>query len=183
MPILFVEMMQPRLKGIQSRSAGHPPTPLRVRLVSEYLRSFGVGTTDFERVFEAYEYDYDRKLREMPEDKRGHMNASRDQADKLLSPLADVIASRVNSLGLRRFEESNASGARALRDTLVSRQPISGRRVRRDEEIFERLTSLKSGESTAEQAYAALSELEDKPVLGSEIVTAGWLHRLSSFES
>jgi len=58
MPILFVEMMQPRLKKVERISAGHPPTPLRVRLVREYLKTLGVSTADFEAVFETYELDY-----------------------------------------------------------------------------------------------------------------------------
>lgn len=182
MPIIFVEMMQPRLKKVVRISAGHPPTPLRVRVVRNYLKDLGVSTTDFEAVFEAYEHDYTRKLQEMDNDERDKVVAMGDEAGKLLSALTAAIALKVNSLGLRRFEERNAETARDLRKTLASTQPISSRRRRSDPEIFAGLGSLKSGESTPEQAYAVLAGLDEIPVAGSEILTAGWLHRLSSFE-
>lgn len=182
MPILFVEMMQPRLKKVEKISAGHPPTPLRVRLVREYLKSLDVSTSDFEAVFEAYDFDYARKLREMEKGEQEKVETTGSEAEGLLSPLVTAIASRVTSLGLRRFEERNARSARILRNTLASRQPISSRRGSSNEEIFAGLISLRSGQSTAEQAYGILKQLDEEPVASSEILTAGWLYRLSSFE-
>jgi len=73
MPILFVEMMYPRLKKVERRSAGHPPTPLRVQLVCEYLKALGVNTVDFDPVFEVYKFDYARKLKDMEEPERSRM--------------------------------------------------------------------------------------------------------------
>jgi hypothetical protein len=183
LPILFLEMMQPRLKAIEGGWAGHPPTPLRVRLVCEYLASHDVKTTDFEDVFNAYELDYELKLTAMGEDEQKDMRTMGEQANKLLSPLAKDIGKKVDSLGLRRFDERNAENARSLQETLASRRPIASRRRRSDKDILELLTSLKSGESTVEQAYAAFSELNDTPVAASEIVTAGWLYRLLNLES
>ena len=182
MPILFVEMMQPRLKGIEGRWTGHPPTPLRVRLVREYLNALGVSTADFESVFEAYQLDYARKLEEMQQGEKDHIGTVEEAADKLLSPLAPAIASKVNSLGLGRFGEENAKCARVLRGTLASRQPISSRRRASDAEIFAELSLLRIGESTPQQAYAVLTKLDEEPVKASEILTAGWLYRLSTLE-
>jgi len=54
--------------------------------------------------------------------------------------------------------------------------------LRSDQEIFEGLNSLRSGESNASDVYAILSQLDDAPVKASEIVTAGWLQRLESLE-
>ena len=96
MPILFVEMMQPRLKTVEGKSAGHPPTPLRIQLVRKYLESFNVSTADFEAVFQAYELDYGRKLREMKKDDRENLKVLGQEADDLLSEKADAIAAKVN---------------------------------------------------------------------------------------
>jgi hypothetical protein len=183
MPILFVEMMYPRLRGLSGRiSAGHPPTPVRVQLVCEYLGRLGVSTRDFEPVFEAYKLDYALKLQDMDKKEQDALEVMEKEAEKLLSPLAKAIASKVDSLGLRRFEERNVESARALQQTLASKQPISSRRSRSDEEISAGLNDLNGGEATPEQVYTVLAGLDEVPVLGSEILTAGWLYRLSSFE-
>jgi hypothetical protein len=181
-PIHFVEIMQPRLKKVERISAGHPPTPLRVRLVREYLKSIDVSTADFEEVFRAYEHDYSQKLGEMEENDREDVTIMGSQAERLLSPLAPMIASKVNALGLRRFRDQNAQRARALRVTLESRQPISSMRTASDEEISIGLNALEAGESTPEQAYEILTMLDEMPVAASEILAAGWLYRLSTFE-
>ncbi|MBZ5679019.1 MAG: hypothetical protein LAO24_02820 [Acidobacteriia bacterium] len=182
MPILFVEMMQPKLRGVRRISAGHPPTPVRVQLVCEYLKQLGVTISDFEPVFEAYKLDYQRKLKDMDKDQRDGLEAMEKEAERLLSPLAKEIARKVSSLGLRRFEERDLRSARTLQQTLASKQPISSRRSRSQEDISAGLSSLKGGEVTPEQVYAVLAGLDEVPVPGSEILSAGWLYRLSSFE-
>ena len=78
MPILFVEMLTLQLKKIERISSGHPPTPLRVRLVCDYLKSLNVSTADFEPVFKVYEFDYDRKLKAM--EKRARQGEDRRRA-------------------------------------------------------------------------------------------------------
>lgn len=181
MPILFVEMMQPRLKKIERISAGHPPTPLRVRLVREYLKTLGVSTSDFEVVFETYEFDYRGKLEEMEKTDREAVEAMGADAEKLLSPLTNSIFSQISSLGLRRFEEGNAECARDLQYTLP-KQPISSTRKRSDEDMIAGLDSLKPGESTPEQVREVFSGLDEVPIAASEILTAGWLYKLSSIE-
>jgi len=104
------------------------------------------------------------------------------EADALLSPLADSIASAVNLLKLRRFEKSNAETAKSLKENLLQ-QPISSRRRRSDEDIFSGLSLLRSRESTPDQVYGALAEFDEIPVAASEILAAGWLYRLSAFEA
>ena len=183
MPILFVEMMQPRLKTVEGKSAGHLPTPLRIQLVRKYLESFNVSTADFEAVFQAYELDYGRKLREMKKDDRESLKVLGQEADDLLSEKADAIAAKVNLLVPQCFKQENIDNARALQSKLASTQPISSRRCRSDEEIFAELGLLNSGETTVEQAYKVLSDLDELPVASSEIITAGWLYKLSSLES
>jgi hypothetical protein len=182
MPILFVEMMQPRLKKIERISAGHPPTPLRVQMVSEYLKSLKVSTADFDVVFETYAFDYSRKLSEMDSDDRDTVEAMGKEAENLLSPLCKVISSKVGELNLRRFEERNLETARALAKKLAERLPISSIRKRSDESIFAGLNSLRTGYSTPDQVYEVVSGLDEEPVAASEILTAGWLYKLSTFE-
>ena len=181
LPILFLEMMQPQLKRLERISAGHPPTPLRVQLVRDYLRDLGVGTADFELEFTAYEHDYARKLQRMDDGGRS-VEAAGQEARSFLVPLAGPISSKVNSLGLRRFEEQNSINAKGLRETLSRRQPISSRRLRPDNEIFGALNSLTSGQTPPDRAYEALSGLDEVPVPSSEILTAGWIYKLTSFE-
>ena len=184
-PILLVEMMRPTLDVGQGISAGHPPTPVRVQLVRNYLTQLDVSTTDFEPVFEAYQLDYSRKLQimqKMDRSKSAKLETIEKQAGLLLTPLASSVATKVNSLSLRRFERSNAESARALQQMLGSSQPISGRRSGSDADIYAGLNSLDSGAATPEEAYKVLAGLDEVPVPASEILTAGWLYRLSSFE-
>jgi hypothetical protein len=191
-PILFVEMMQPKLRKVKRISAGHPPTPLRVQLVLGYLKSLGVSAGGFEPVFEAYKLDYSRKLQDMDEKDRGVREEMGHEAEKLLSPLADQIASEVSLLGLKRFEESNAANARTLWKTLALRLPISSRRGQPNRKILSGLSSLRRRVSLEDQeqlipwqkrVYRVLAKLDEQPVPSSEILTAGWLYKLSSFEN
>jgi len=182
MPILFVEMLFPKLTEARKTSAGHPPTPLRVRMVCDYLKDdLKVGIGDFEMVFEAYKLDHARKLQDMEEGEREVVRKIGKEVENLLSPLAEKISSGVGSLQLPRFEEANAARARELRQALESRQPISSRKPRTNEEVFKSLSSL-TAEAKPEDVYKALAQLDEVPVRGSEILTAGWLYRLSSFE-
>jgi hypothetical protein len=178
MPILFIEMMIPNLS---KKWAGHPPTPLRVRLVREYLKTLSVTTSDFEAVFDAYSYDYASKLQKMKSDDRETIEKTATAAEKLLSPLANTIATKVNALGLRQFEERNSSNARTLQGTLASRLPIASRRRHLEKTIFGKLNSIKRG-IAPEEAYRILSDLDEFPAQTSEILTAGWLYRLATFE-
>jgi len=186
-PILFIEMMQPTLRKVRKISAGHPPTPLRVRLVLQYLQGFGVSGEDFVPVFEAYDLDYARKLEGMKQDERKKVEEMGKTAEEHLSSLAKGIAVKIDLLGLRRFTEINAGNSRALRETLASRLPVSSRRLHPNDEILAGLKSLKRGigpvgPDQADRAYRELTKLDEEPVPGSEILTAGWLHKLSSFE-
>ncbi len=187
MPILFLEMMQPQLKPPDKNSAGHPPTPLRVQLVREYLLDFGVDTVDFERDFQAYAYEYAWKISKMPKGEQEKLNALASQAEDALKKNAVEIAAKVNSLELRGFDKENAENARekaeVLRATANWGQPISSRRARSEEKIFQALSLLKVGATTREQAYEVLAAFDETPVPSSEILTAGWLYKLSSFEA
>jgi hypothetical protein len=181
-PILFVEMMQPRLRKPEKKSGGHPPTPLRVRMVRQYLQAMEVTTSDFEEVFKTYEFDYSRKLDDMEPNDRETLQRIASSTEEFLSPLAEKISSIINSLKLPRFEESNAKRANDLKDALAGRQPISSVKQIADKQIFDRLSSLRVGESTPEAAYEVLANLDEVPVEASEILTAGWLYKLSTFE-
>jgi len=77
--------------------------------------------------------------------------------------------------------------ARALRETLASGLPISSRRLQPNDRILAGLESLERGiglvsPEQADRAYRELTKLDEEPVPGSEILAAGWLHKLSSFE-
>jgi hypothetical protein len=182
MPILFLEMLHPRRGRVERRSAGHPPTPLRVELVSSYLKGLGVSTADFEAVFAAYALDYEQKLQDMDPKKKDTVEEIGNHADKVLRPLAETVAARVNALGLPLFDEGNAQAARELQQVLARRQPISGRRPHADQGIYRELGALTAGSTSREDAYKVLVKLDELRVAGSEILAAGWLHRLSSFE-
>src|SRR5208337_4800466 len=105
---------------------------------------------------------------------REEVKTAGETADKVLSSFAKKIASRVNALGLVRFKESNTKVARVLQGILASRLPISSRRHRPETKIFAKLNSLRS-DATPDEAYPILSELDERPVGSSEILTAGWL--------
>jgi hypothetical protein len=182
MPILFLEMLHPKRGPVGKKSSGHPPTPLRVELVNDYLRGVGVSTADFADVFEAYSLDYKRKLQGMDPKDRGPVELMGEQAEKILRPLAPTIAARVDALGLPIFGQGNATAARELQQVLARRQPISGKRHGTDKEIYDELSTLTAGSTTREDAYRVLMKLDERRVAGSEILTAGWLHRLSSFK-
>src|SRR5208337_595214 len=180
-PILFIEMMQPTLRKVRKISAGHPPTPLRVRLVLQYLESLGVSAGGFGPVFKAYELDYSRKLQDMEAAEREKVEEMAKTATKHLSPLVKRIAVRIDSLGLRRFTEINARNSRTLRKTLASRLPVASRRLHPNGRILAGLKSLRQGVGP-DQAYRELTKLDEEPIPSSEILAAGWLHKLSSFE-
>jgi hypothetical protein len=182
MPILFVEMMYPRLKKVERISVGHPPTPLRVMMVRDYLKSLGVSTTAFETVFQTYELDYSLKLKAMEKADRETIEMMGSEAEKLLVPLTGAISTAVNALGLRHFKQENIEAAGILQGELAAKRPISSRRKRSDEEILRGLGSLKTGDSTPEQVYEVIEGLDEIPVPASEIITAGWLYKLSSLE-
>jgi hypothetical protein len=112
-PILFVEMARSTL-GASSGGPSHPPTPVRLRLAREYLATLDVGVSDFENLFEVYEFDYSQKLRGMARAERRKRDDIRKAADALLTPLAQEIARKVNALRLRRFGKGNADRARGL---------------------------------------------------------------------
>jgi hypothetical protein len=182
MPILFVEMMHPRLKKVERISVGHPPTPLRVMMVRDYLKSLGVSTTAFETVFQTYELDYSLKLKAMDKEDRETIEMMGSAAEKLLVPLTGAISTAVNALDLRHFKQENIEAAGILQGELAAKRPISSRRKRSDEEILGGLSSLKTGESTPEQVYEIIEGLDEIPVPASEIITAGWLYKLASLE-
>jgi len=179
MPILFLEMLHPKRGPVGKKSSGHPPTPLRVELVNDYLRG---NTADFADVFEAYSLDYKRKLQGMDPKERELVELMGEQAEKILHPLAPTIAARVDALGLPIFQQGNATAARELQQVLAQRQPISGQRDGTDKEIYDELSTLTAGSTSPEDAYRVLMKLDERRVAGSEILTAGWLHRLSSFK-
>ncbi|HKD83587.1 MAG TPA: hypothetical protein VKB58_02475 [Terriglobales bacterium] len=103
-------------------------------------------------------------------------------AGELLTSKAADIAKKVNTLVARSFSQSNLNVAKALQNTLASTQPISSRRRGTDEEIYESLNALKHDTTTVDQAYKVLSQLDESPVAASEILSAGWLYRMSSLE-
>jgi hypothetical protein len=154
-----------------------------VELVTSYLRGLGVSTGDFDAVFEAYALDYRQKLQDMDPKEKGKVQELGNHADKLLRPLAPALAERVNALSLPLFNEDNARAARELQHVLARRQPIAGRRPSHvDGEIYRELGTLTAGSTSRDDAYRVLLKLDDPRVAGSEILAAGWLHRLSSIE-
>jgi len=93
-----------------------------------------------------------------------------------------TIASRVNSLRLRPFGSQQLEHAKALQKKLQSDLPISCRRESSDADILGRLNSLAESKPTRDQVYDVLSEFNETSAASSEILTAGWLHKISSFE-
>jgi hypothetical protein len=178
-PILFVEMARSTL-GASSGGPSHPPTPVRLRLAREYLATLDVGVADFENLFEVYEFDYSQKLRGIAKADRKKRDEIRKAADAFLSPLAREVAHKVSALRLRSFGKGNADRARKLQAKLRAGLPISSRRDSSDKEILTKLRSL-TDKSPTRTVYAVLEELNELPAASSEIITAGWLYRLSSF--
>ena len=179
-PILFVEMARSTLAG-SSGSSTHPPTPVRLKLARKYLADLNLSTSGFEDLFEVYEFDYDQKLHALSTAERKKKKDVGIAADGLLGPLASKIASEVDSLRLRRFGERNTDRARALQKKLEAGLPASCHRESSNDEILAKLASLKDT-SAPRAVYSALEGLNELPAMSSEIITAGWLHKLSSFQ-
>lgn len=177
-PILLVEMTQLQ---INREWIHHPPTPVRIALVREYLKKIGVSDSDFAAFFELYEFDYAQKVEKLESKDREKENVMRDLATKALSAVADNIATKVRSLALHAFTDVRLEVAKKLQETLKRGSPISAMRECLDEDLYGRLDSLAEG-AQIEDVYAVLRSFDEAPVHSAEILTAGWLYKLATFE-
>ena len=180
-PILLLEMSRPLARG-SHEAQSHPPTSLRLELVRAYLKQLNVNVSDFEDVFSVYEFDYAQKLALLDREEREKKNKLREVVGEFLRSNFAVIASKVDSLGLRPFGNQQLEHSKALQKKLQADLPISCRRESENTDILKRLNLLAVSRPTRDQVYDVLSEFNETPAVSSEILTAGWLYKLASFE-
>jgi DNA-binding transcriptional MerR regulator len=181
MPMLLLEMTRPLAKA-RDEASTHPPTVVRLSLLRRYLKDQGVSTADFEVAFQLYESDYETKLAALEQEEQEKKYKLKEVVEQFLESCFPMITSRVNSLKLRPFGGDELSHAKKLQKKLASDLPISSLRQVPDGAILERLNWLVQSKATPEQVYEVLSDFNEIQASSSEIVTAGWLHKLSSFE-
>jgi hypothetical protein len=179
--ILFVEMMRPHLSTIGKEAPGHPPTPVRLRLVCDYLLKIGVSTADFDDFFRVYEFDYAEKLDRMTNQDQTAISAMCKLAEETLSPVADAVAANVGLQVLRPFNNERAQNAKRLARSLPTGVPISSMRKTSEKRIRGKLKLLGKG-SSRDDVYAALGLLNEVPTNSAEILYAGWLYKLATFQ-
>lgn len=181
-PILLLEMIRPPLNSAAEEESVHPPTPVRLKLVRRYLKQLGVDTSDFDDVFEVYEFDYKQKLKEMTREEQMKKAQLSKDAYAFLASVADRIAHKVEVLALHEFSNERAQDAKSLEKRLRSGLPISAVRNSSDKEIRAKLKSL-GKTSSRDDVYSTLKSLEEVPTNSAEILTAGWRYKLTSFQN
>jgi hypothetical protein len=179
-PVLLLEMSRPLMKA-SDEAPSHPPTVVRLRLVRDYLKKLGVDADGFEEVFEIYNFDYRRKMSALAEAERSKRESLERMVNEFLQAHFGAIALRVDALDLTSFSDKRAHNARKLQEKLHSDLPISSLRLSSGDEIRASLTLL-TDKATRNQVYEILSQFNEVPAASSEILMAGWLYKLSSFE-
>jgi hypothetical protein len=180
-PILLLEMSRPSLVSVLDEAPSHPPTTVRLGLVREYMKELNVSTDGFEEVFELYSFDYARKLAELAEKER----SVRKEVEKMVESLQSrvkAVAAQVNSLKLHPFGDQQLDHARELQKKLQSDLPVSSLRQTADDRMLAELNSLVESKADRERVYEVLSGFNEVPAASAEILTAGWLYKLGSFE-
>jgi hypothetical protein len=181
MPVLLIEMTRP-LARASNEAQSHPPASLRLRLVREYLKQLDVSMDDFEKIFAIYEFDYAQKLLALDRGEQEEKDKFGEVVGTFLRSHFEAVASKVNSLGLRPFKNRQLEHAKTLQKKLESDLPISSLRQTSNDQILLGLNSLVESKALPEQVYEVLSQFNEIPATSSEILTAGWLYRLASFE-
>jgi hypothetical protein len=181
MPVLLIEMARPLAKA-SSEAQSHPPAGLRLGLVRDYLRQLDVGMDDFEKIFAIYEFDYARKLQALDRREQDEKDTFGEVVGEFLRSNFEAVASKVNSLGLRPFKNGQLEHAKQLQKKLEFDLPISSLRQTSNDQILMGLNSLVDSKAFPEQVYEVLSQFNEIPATSSEILTAGWLYKLASFE-
>jgi hypothetical protein len=182
LPILLLEMTRPSLPKGLDEVRSHPPASLRLRLVREYMEHLGAAADEFERVFAVYEFDYARKLAALDAAERKAKDQQEETIGTFLRSKSAAIASEVDSLDVRSFGEQQLGNARELEKKLQLDLPISSLRYTRNERILSELNSLVRSKAVPDRVYDVLSSFNETPAASSEILTAGWLYKLTSFE-
>lgn len=179
-PILLLEMSRPSLVGIRDEAPAHPPTTVRLALVREFLGDPSMTANKFEDIFEIYNFDYSQKFAKLGEKERSLRKEVEKMVDNLKAHI-ESVAEKVNSLEVSEFGPQQMGNASRLQVHLTMDLPLSSVRETTDVGILENLDTL-SPEATRESVYSALSAFNEVPATSAEILTAGWLFKLSSFE-
>jgi hypothetical protein len=181
-PFVLLEITRPSLpKGFEEVKS-HPPANLRLTLVREYLKHLDVATENFDQVFSVYEFDYARKFQVLDGGEREAKDRLEEPIRTFLRSSFAAIAAEVDSLGLRSFGRQELENAKQLEKKLQLDLPISSLRYVKDDEILSELDSLVGSDSVPERVYEVLSDFNETPAASSEILTAGWLYKLASYE-
>jgi hypothetical protein len=181
-PILLLEMSRPSLVKVYDEAKSHPPTTVRLRLVREYLKGLDVSTEGFEEVFELYNFDYARKVSALDETERSKRKNLEETAEKFLRSHVGAVAAKVGSLKLCPFGDQQLDHARELQKKLQSDLPVSSLRQTGNDRMLAELNSLVESKADCERVYEVLSGFDEVPATSAEILAAGWLYKLGSFE-
>lgn len=180
--ILLLEMSRPSLVPVHDEAQSHPPTTVRLGLVREYLKELSVSTGGFEEVFELYSFDYARKVSVLEETERSKRRDLEETVEKFLQSHVVAVAAKVGSLKLCPFGNQQLDHARELQKKLQSDLPVSSLRQTPNDRMLAELNSLVESKADRERVYEVLSGFNEVPATSAEILTAGWLYKLGSFE-
>ena len=181
-PILLLEMCRP-LPRTHDEAPSHPPTVARLELVRGYLKELGVGGhQSFDEIFQLFRFDYERKLSDLDEPERTKRRGLEEVVEGFQGH-AKAVAARVNSLKLSKFGDAQAGNAAQLVTKLQSDLPVSSLRSARDDQILVELKRLVDSGAARDNVYKALAAFNEAPATSAEILTSGWLYKLSTFEA
>jgi hypothetical protein len=146
------------------------------------LKELNVPTGGFDEVFELDNFDYARKLRELDRTERSRRKEIAGVVGEFLRSHVVAVAEKVNHLNVRQFGNREAGRAMELQRKLELNLPISSLRQSPNDRILSGLNSLVESGAAPERVYDVLSGFDETPSTSSEILTAGWLYRLATFE-
>jgi hypothetical protein len=127
-------------------------------------------------------FDYARKLAELDEKEQSLRKEVEQAAASFLQPHVRALAAKVNSLKLRPFGNQQLDHARELQKQLQSDLPVSSLRQTPIDRMLAELNSVVESKADRERVYEVLSGFNEVPATSAEILTAGWLYKLGSFE-
>jgi hypothetical protein len=182
MPILLLEMGRPSLVAAEDEAPAHPPTAVRLKLVRDYLNGLKVRTEAFDEFFEIYGFDYQQKLGGASKEERSAREQFEEMAEEL-RPHVEAVAENVGLLKLKTFGEQHLERAGRLKERLRDDLPVSCLGMPTSGDMLSRLDSLSDSRMGREAVYAVLTELNEAPSTTAEILTAGWLYKLETFEA
>jgi len=181
LPLFSMEIgLSPILKGPSGATVTHPATAFRARMLRDYLKTRDLDTKAFEYLPDIYDEDQKQKLELLGTRGKITQRTEASLLEYVFNRLGPDIFSSVNQLKVADFSAASLQRAMRLQEKLP-KIPISSLPVSEQDNVRERIVELKNRQSTRDEVYEALSELEEVPATSAEILTAGWLHKINSY--